>query len=290
MFRDPNDNPLTDGLKPEHAAWLSEGLRELRDVPPHGLSNERLRDRLLAHGLDAKPAPSATPAWWAWALAPAAAALVVFAVAPALSSRLRPSRSGAAPTVVMGPNAVALADPTLHVRPRVVLPGPFLPATPAAEALVADGAEPDLRDAMVAELARAEAPSPRTLRSALPTRRVARPHPLARRRSLRPDDLPAATPRPDRSPSDAGTLVALVAPSPAPTSGAAPDVATLGEASKVPAPKILAPKTLAPRALSGRSALAKAEPLVILASEIDADTGAGAATEVDSHTNVSVGG
>lgn len=65
---------------------LRAGLRALGDkVPDHQLSNERLRDAILARGLSTTARPISSPRWWqmAWMpIAAAAIAAVVFMAKP----------------------------------------------------------------------------------------------------------------------------------------------------------------------------------------------------------------
>ena len=303
---DSDENPLLSGLRPETAAWLQEGLRDLRDVPEHGLSNERLRDRLLATGLDAKPASPATP-WWAWALAPAAAALVVLAVVPGLSGRLR--RENAPQLVLTGESSVAkvpASTPLALDRDRLALLGP---KTPVLQPPSASGRSSATQPRTPVAVPRTDpnpglssspasaALSAGRVRAASPRRRRAstsvRPAAVAPRPSA-PRSAEAAAPDPKTllALNDvAGSVAAGLLPASASTPVAPP--IPLASMASVSSPETSARSLRSVASLTAkptRSTVAKPDPLVILASEIDADTGAVAATEVDSHKNVSVGG
>lgn len=280
-----DENPLLTGLRPETAAWLQEGLRDLRDVPKHGLSNERLRDRLLATGLDAKPAPANTP-WWAWALAPAAAALVALAVVPNLASRFRPTP---APQLV-GP-ALATPEPPVTLafgdrRGTLLKPAvpQALPKTPALKTVVPKTVVPKTVVTEARGSTTVVARRPR-VRFSTPTRPAPGTEAPARSNPQHATAPPPRTPNFDTrvalndAPLVTEPSTALLAP-PMP-------LASLASVSTSAEPVTL---RLRPAVSPSVGARPKSDPLVILASEIDADTGAVAATEVDSHKNVSVGG
>lgn len=76
---------------------LRSDLRLLNDIPPHQLSNERLRDAVLGQGL--KPVAPAFSVWnWLWM--PAAAGVLAFTIV-----MLRPRRSSE-PQIMLTPPAM----------------------------------------------------------------------------------------------------------------------------------------------------------------------------------------
>ncbi len=263
MFRKPDDDLFSrifdDGQAGDtRMEWLRDGLKELREVPPHGLSNERLRDQLLGTGLS--PVKSATVPWWSWAWAPVAAAALAVVVLPRLASNPEPQ-------LMIDSNRVAM-DSTALTRPTVESSGPrggirFPESSPYGDLDI---------DATLAAAAMefSNAPSG-AVRSDRPTfRRSTRAG--NDRRPVRP------APRASRSPRIDPGLVASV-------SDPRKEIATGPVAVKSdPSDAAFAPDT------GGTSREQTSYPLVLLASEIDAATGAASATEVTSPANLSVGG
>ena len=158
--------------------WLRDSLKELRDVPAHGLSNERLRDRLLATNL--APAKSASAPWWSWAWAPVAAAAFAVVIAP----RLRPAE---APSLILKPDLVATnTAPNLGLRTAPTI----VPDSRAdLDALVRES-ELAILEGMEEAPVVSPAPAPRLVASNRPVfRRDRRPAPQVRTKL-------AATPEP----------------------------------------------------------------------------------------------
>jgi len=111
---------------------MREGLRDLAAVPEHQLSNERLRDALLARGLNGKPADtqdSSRGAGWLWM--PVAAAALGFGL-----FMLRTHRT-AEPEVVL--NSTSVVNHGYAVK----FPDPSsAPGAPGLKTMVAENREP----------------------------------------------------------------------------------------------------------------------------------------------------
>lgn len=265
MFRKPDDDLFSrifdDGQTGDtRMEWLRDGLKELREVPPHGLSNERLRDQLLGTGLS--PVKSATVPWWSWAWAPVAAAALAVVILPRLGSNPEPR-------LMIDSNSVALNN-TAVTRPTVESSGPRggirLPESSPYGDLDIDAT------LAAAAMEFPDAPSG-AVRSDRPTFRRS-----TRAGNDRRSTRPAPAPRTSRSPRIDPGLVATA-------SDPREEIATGPVAFKSdPSAPAFAPDTV------GTSREQTSYPLVLLASEIDAATGAASATEVSSPANLSVGG
>ena len=237
--------------------WLRDGLKDLREVPPHGLSNERLRDRLL--GTSLAPASKAAP-WWMWAWAPIAAATLAVVILPRLGSRPTPA-------VITDPGTVAL---NRDARPPLTVDRPTSPkvARESDSPSVASANPLGDHETFLAIASNFDSPSVReTLRdSTAPRKRVRGPG------SSNAKSLIRLAPRGRMNEA----LMALNkevrdAPRPEPTSSAF-------SVTEAPAMAFMSTSD------------SSSDPLVLLTPEIDANTGAVRATEVDSPANLSVGG
>lgn len=240
--------------------WLRDGLKELREVPPHGLSNERLRDRLLGTGL-APVKPAATP-WWTWAWAPVAAAAVAVVILP----RLGPSPT---PKIISGSGILTSNATTLNRAPSRFT----VPPTALAEV---DQEFSEAEAALIAAMLVSDGEPKAAL---VPVRRSGSSVLHAPRSSSSRRRTSSPAPKPVSSSRDAFDLKGLVA-----LSDGARKVAVAEEATFAGDAALNASQPT----VSRREATS--DPLVLLAPEIDTDTGAAFATEVDSPANLSVGG
>lgn len=279
MFRKPDQDLFArvfdeGGTGDAGMEWLRDGLKDLRDVPAHGLSNERLRDRVLGTGL--APVKSTTVPWWSWAWAPVAAAAIAVVILPRL-------RSNPDPTVILNP---AQVDSTRIAMNETKLPSsvptldPSRLGTPAVassegfdiEAAIAAAAQlPDIVDRTSTPVSR-----PSITRS-------------------NPRSSVSARPKSNARPIRASVRVAVASLSAYGKVGSDQEgpgmSASAVKPQETPSTMAFTAAPMARLAREGASLVSESsDPLVVLAPEIDASTGAATATEVDSPANLSIGG
>ncbi|HWD39290.1 MAG TPA: hypothetical protein VG944_10605, partial [Fimbriimonas sp.] len=128
---------------------IKQGLRGLADIPDHQLSNERLREAVLAQGL--KPHPATRTDWsWLWMCAGSAAVVV------ATLTFLRSSRT-TAPAVMINDAAVsrdlAMGQPKFTFpelsKPMAVASRTHALASKARPVIMKAKSEPEFRTAAV---------------------------------------------------------------------------------------------------------------------------------------------
>ncbi|RYG42168.1 hypothetical protein EON79_19440 [bacterium] len=259
--------------------WLRDGLKDLRDVPVHGLSNERLRDRVLGTGL--APVKASPVPWWTWAWAPVAAAAIAVVILPRL-------RSNPAPTIILNPEtSVAMND--RFTRSSVPEPQGF------GSAQVASAEDFDI-ETTLAEAARLpDVVTPSSSSSLVDSSTTSAPS--APRATSTP--RVASTPRsPSPRPRTPGATFRVAATSLHAFGSGAPEAPVAAEDAvltrRMASPTLQTMKSAPSGERASREMMAltseTSDPLVVLAPDIDATTGAAAATEVDSPANLSIGG
>lgn len=272
MFRKEPDNDLFARVFDEGAPgdtrmeWLRDGLKDLREVPPHGLSNERLRDRVLGTGLS--PARSASVPWWTWVWAPVAAA----AIAVVLLPRLRPNPT---PNVILDGSTVAIGGPAIR-EPRA----PALSPDRVAIRVPTATDDFDLNAALAAAARLPDVAAPNT--------------PFVAPRASRSRSVVRKTSRRPIGPAFRATVTSLPSFGTGAPEKPRPAVPTPPiERGGSPGRMAFSSQSDATRDAAREMATLVAErsdPLVVLAPEIDSATGAASATEVDSPANLSIGG
>jgi hypothetical protein len=218
---------------------MRESLRSMADLPEHQLSNERLKNAILARGLSQKETTPAPVSSRGWIWMPIAACAMAF-------------------TLVMWRNTAPGSD----VGPQIVLGSKALDA-------VAFNAKP-----LEQPTAEATEPIPSTTKAVEPELVPAPAHETNRHVAKAPSNPVRATRT--KAVHHRTTMVAQ--------SKRQEKVET-----QDPAPIILRASDVS-EASSALPIVSTDQPIVLIAQEKDADTGAQVATEVESESNVLVGG
>lgn len=268
----------------DNTDWVKQGLRELRDVPPMQLSNDRLRDAILGQGLSPESTPSSPSIpWWRWAWAPVAAGALAIALVPLI----RP----AAPTRLnLDTNSFAMvADPAPS--------GSLLGESGVAKMRAIESSASANKGTVAGTSAEVTTPAPSTANTASTVPTVA-PRVRSERTSSyvtsnrrTRSSRPTVTSAPKRADAKAevNELDAAL------QSGAA---AALFDGVSAEAPQFERGTAFArkvdtpagPLAMASVMSQSQDDSIVLLSSEEDPATGAAAASEIDSHVNVSIGG
>jgi hypothetical protein len=216
---------------------VRDGLRAMAVVPEHQLSNERLRDAILARGLDNKKKESSRTWWWMPVGAMAMAFALVFMRNNTATNdpQVMVVQSTPKTTVAKNESAAATNPVAAAIQTKSVSTEP---EPKPAEPLTVVSPEPEVRTVV---------------------RYVERP-------VYRVREVVREVPKPTRPKAEVSV-----------DKGASAVVAMTKPTDLPPVlPDELADKT--------------AQPIVLIASEQDAQTGAQVATEVDNASNVLVGG
>lgn len=232
---------------------MRDGLRKLSDIPPHQLSNERLRAAILNRGA-AKPA---RPAGISWLWMPAAAA--VLTLGTLMIRQMQTPTVEPSVAIKESTNPLQIPDLDVPVAGGTTFDG----ATMATKAPAPD----------ITESAPRVADAPTTSSA----NRIASAARRSPRRSI--ETRPKAAPKVDDTPISAD-MVALA-------SNVGNRIADGSGARNEAAP---APMTMAGATAMRAPAPTPKTPIIIIEAETDALTGAQRATEVDNASNVLVGG